>query len=89
MDEKGFASRYDVRTSTLELSGTIHHDALPRIRDEVDRAFRRTACLLTLDLSRVEEVPAHTMGRLVHLCNTNYPGTLLRLPRHPQATAIA
>lgn len=88
MDEQGFASHYDAGTSTLELSGTIHHEALPRLREEVDRAFRRTACVLTIDLTRVDRVPAHTMGRLVHLCNTSYPGTLLRLPGRTRANAI-
>ena len=89
MENEAFASYYDIGTSTLEMSGMLDQDAWPRIREEVDRAFRRTACFLTIDLTRVERVPAHTLGHLVHMCNTHYPGTIVRVAPRPRASAIA
>lgn len=86
MADAGFVAYFDADTSTLELGGTIDPAALPLLQEELDRAFRRTAFVLTLDLTRVEQVPAHALGKLVHLCNTRYPGTLLRGPATP-ATA--
>ena len=38
----------------LELSGIINRAALPVILDDVERAFRRTACRLTIDLTRAQ-----------------------------------
>lgn len=73
-------AQYDPRTSLLELSGCLEDAAWPRIQEEVDRAFRRTACRLTIDLSHAECLPARTLGRLVHLCNCRYPGTIVRFP---------
>ena len=94
MDNQIFACHYDAGASTLELRGTVDQDSWPRIQDAVDRAFRRTACVLTIDLTRTDRVPAHLLGHLVHLCNTRYPGTVLRLPARsasarPQTRAIA
>jgi ABC-type transporter Mla MlaB component len=91
MEQTTFASHFDARTSTLELSGELDEAAWPRIIEEVDRAFRRTACLLTVDLTHGAQVPAHTLGRLVHLCNRCYPGTVVRTPvrRRDQVRAIA
>jgi len=80
MDQREFASHFDARTGTLELSGPFDHTHLLRIHEELDRAFRRTACYLTVDLSRAECVAAHTLGRVVHLCNAHYPGTFVRMP---------
>ena len=83
MRERALDFHYDGGSSTLELYGVIDHGALPRIREAIDRAFRASPCRLTVDLGGVDLVPAHTLGRLVHLCNTEYPGTLFRLPpRH-------
>ena len=73
-----FASHYDAGTSTLELSGTFDSDSWATIPEEVDRAFRRTACRLTIDLTRAAGIPARSLGRLVHLCNCCYPGTIVR-----------
>ena len=89
MDEMVFVSHYDAGTSTLELSGSLDQGAWSRIAEEVDRAFRRTACLLTIDLTRADRVPAHTLGLLVHLCNTRYPGTIVRPPCRAATLAIA
>ncbi len=87
MADAGFNSHFDARTSTLELGGTIDPGAMPQLQDELDRAFRRTACVLTLELTRVERVRAHALGQLIHLCNTRYPGTLVRLPTTRPARA--
>ena len=91
MEQTTFASHFDARTGTLELTGELGETAWPRIMEEVDRAFRRTACLLTVDLSHADQVPGHTLGRLVHLCNRCYPGTVVRTParRRDQVRAIA
>jgi hypothetical protein len=75
-----FAAHYDPATSTLELSGTFDPDAWASMPEVVDRAFRRTACRLIIDLTRAADVPAHSVGNLVHLCNCCYPGTLVRVP---------
>ncbi len=80
MADAGFISHFDAGTSTLELAGSIDPGALPQLQVELDRAFRRTACVMTVDLTRVERVRAHALGQLIHLCNTRYPGTLVRLP---------
>ncbi len=76
MDER-FEARYDPGTSTLELSGTFDPAAWSTLPDEIDRAFRRTACRLTIDLTRAAGVPAHQVGQMVHLCNCCYPGTIV------------
>lgn len=68
---------YDAMTSTLELSGSFDHGALAAIGEKIDRAHRRTACLLTIDLTHTDDVTPHTLGRLVHLCHS-YPGTFVR-----------
>ncbi|WP_372727348.1 hypothetical protein [Nocardioides sp.] len=73
-----FASYYDPGTSTLELRGTFDQDAWAHVPEELDRAFRRTACQLTVDLTRADGVPVDQVGRLVHLCSCNYPGTIVR-----------
>ncbi|MFC6287361.1 hypothetical protein ACFP3Q_11700 [Nocardioides sp. GCM10027113] len=80
MEHTTFDSHFDARTSTLELTGALDENGWPRIIEEVDRAFRRTACLLTVDLTHADDIQAHTLGRLVHLCNTCYPGTFVRPP---------
>ena len=79
-----FASHYDAGTSTLELSGSIDQSSWATVHELVDRAFRRTACHLTIDLTRTQ-LPPHTLGNLVHLCNSCYPGTIVRVPRRPAA----
>jgi hypothetical protein len=73
-----FAAYYDPSTSTLQLSGSFDPEAWASVPAEIDRAFRRTACSLTVDLTRAAGVPAHSVGRLVHLCNCSYPGTMVR-----------
>lgn len=80
MDQQAFCSYYDPGTSTLELTGSLDRDAWPLVHEEVDRAFRRTACLLTIDLTRAHGIPAHTLGHLIHLCQSRYPGTFVRVP---------
>ena len=87
--DQAFVAHYDAGTSTLQLSGDLEQDAWPRIHAEIERAFRRTACQLTIDLTRAERLPAHTLGSLVHLCNTCYPGTVVRIAPRPQARKIA
>jgi hypothetical protein len=89
MDNETFACHYDAGAATLEMRGTIDQDSWPKVDEAVDRAFRRTACVLTIDLTRVDRVPAHLLGRLVHLCNSRYPGTVLRLPARTCTRAIA
>lgn len=79
--DTSFAAFYDAGTSTLEITGTLDRDSWPRVHEEIDRAFRRTACQLTVDVTRVSTVPPHTIGRLVHLCNSLYPGTFVRVAR--------
>ena len=80
MRERALEFNYDAGSNTLELYGVVDHGALPRVREALDRAFRSSPCRLTVDLSGADLLPAHTLGRLVHLCNTQYPGTLIRLP---------
>lgn len=80
MEERAFGFHHDTGSSTLELFGVIDHGSLPLVREAVDLAFRRTPCRLTVDLTGVDRLSAHMLGRLVHLCNTHYPGTLIRLP---------
>lgn len=76
--DTSFASYYDAGTSTLELSGTFDQDAWARVHEEIDKAFRRTACQLTIDLTRAAGVPPQSVGHLVRLCNRCYPGTIVR-----------
>ncbi len=75
-----FVVYYDAETSTLCLSGAFDPEAWARVDAEIDRAFRRTALHLTIDLTRAADVPAHSVGCLVHLCNCRYPGTVVTLP---------
>ncbi|GAB3786490.1 hypothetical protein [Nocardioides ungokensis] len=82
-----FASHYDVGTSTLELTGEFDRDAWSLVHEEVERAFRRTACRLTIDLTRAHGVPAHFVGHLVHLCNCCYPGTIVQVAAQRGAPA--
>ncbi|HEU4811586.1 MAG TPA: hypothetical protein VFT00_05570 [Nocardioides sp.] len=85
--DTSFASHYDPGTSTLELIGTFGPDEWTQVVDEIERAFRRTACWLTIDLTRAAGVSAHSVGHLVHLCNSRYPGTIVRVPRPSRAIA--
>lgn len=80
MAERALDFQYDSRSSTLEVYGVVDHATWPRVREAVDQAFRSSPCRLTVDLTGVDRLPAHLLGRLVHLCNTQYPGTLIRLP---------
>ena len=89
MDEKVFRSHFDSDSCTLELSGIINRAALPVILDDVERAFRRTACRLTIDLTRAQGLPPHILGQLVHYCNTCYPGTFVRPPTVEHLQKIA
>lgn len=79
MDEHDFDCRYDAGTSTLELYGRPDAD-WPRLVEELERAFRRTACHLTVDLRSTSGLPAHQVGRIVQVCNACFPGTLVRPP---------
>ena len=85
MAERSFDAHYDAGSSTLELFGEIDHGALPLVREAVDRAYRATPCRLTVDLRGVDLLPAHLLGWLVHLCNSQYPDTLIRLPQRRDA----
>lgn len=90
MRERAFEYNFDGGSSTLELYGVIDHGTLPGVREAVDRAYRATPCRLTVDLRGVDLLPAHVLGWLVHLCNSRYPGTLIRLPeRRPSTFAPA
>ena len=89
MAERTCDAHYDAGSSTLELFGVIDHGTLPLVREALDRAFRATPCRLTVDLSGVDGLSAHMLGRLVHLCNTLYPGTLVRLPARTNAAGHA
>ena len=82
MDQREFASHFDTWTSTLQLSGSFDYHALPHIEAEVARAHRRTACTLTVAVNAAD-VSAHTLGRLVHLCHSRFPGTVVRLCTTP------
>ncbi len=84
-----FSAHFDPGTGTLALHGALEAAHWPDIRDEVDRAFRRTAVNLIIDLGRADRVSSATVGRLVHLCNTRYPGTFVRMPAGPYVPAIA
>lgn len=77
--DNSFASHFDAGTSTLEFSGSFDREAWASAHEDVERAFRRTACRLTIDLTRATGVPAHFVGNLVHLCNCCYPGTIVRV----------
>lgn len=89
MAARHFSAHFDPGTGTLALHGALEAAHWPDLRDEVDRAFRRTAVQLIIDLSRAERVSSATVGRLVHLCNTRYPGTFVRMPARPYVPAIA
>lgn len=82
-----FASHYDEGASTLELTGAFDRDSWSLVHEEVERAFRRTADLLTIDLTGATGVPAHFVGQLVHLCNCCYPGTIVRVAAQRGAPA--
>jgi hypothetical protein len=79
--EPPFSAYYDATTSTLQLSGPFDRAAWSGVAAEVDRAYRRSALRLTVDLTRAEGVPAHAVGELVHVCNCRYPGTLVLVAR--------
>ena len=89
MEDRGFDCRYDVRSSTLEISGRLVAGDWGSLADELDRAFRRTACQLTVDLTRVTGWAAHDVGRLVQLCNRCFPGTLVVPPVRRPVAAVA
>ncbi|MGH3361038.1 MAG: hypothetical protein ACRDOM_01140 [Nocardioides sp.] len=89
MAGRHFTAQFDPGTGTLALLGALEPAHWLVIRDEVDRAFRRTAVKLVIDLSRADRVPSATLGRLVHLCNTRYPGTFVRMPARPYVPALA
>ena len=79
--EPSLSAYYDATTSTLQLSGRFDRAAWSGVAAEVDRAYRRSALRLTVDLTRAEGVPAHAVGELVHVCNCCYPGTLVLVAR--------
>ena len=79
--ESTFSAYYDAATSTLVLSGSFDPPAWAALDADVDRAYRRSALRLTIDLTRVEGAPAHAVGELVHLCNCRYPGTQVLVAR--------
>lgn len=89
MGDAGFTCQYDAGSSTLVLRGIIDRGSWTRLEQEVDRAYRRTACLLTIDLTHADLVPTTLLGRLVHLVNVRYPGTIVRLPSREHLAAIA
>ncbi len=80
MAERALDFHYDSGSSTLEVYGVVDHATLPQVMEAVDRAFRSSPCRLTVDLAGVDVLPAHLLGWIVHLCNTQYPGTLIRCP---------
>lgn len=90
MAERALDFHYDSASSTLELYGVVDHATLPRVMEAVDRAFRSSPCCLTVDLTGVDVLPAHLLGWLVHLCNTQYAGTMIRVParRNPAFPAV-
>lgn len=82
-----FTAHFDASTCTLELTGSLDRDSWSGVHEAIDRAYRRTACQLTIDATRVSTVPPHTIGRLVHLCHSMYPGTMVQV--HPRAARSA
>ncbi len=87
MAERALDFQFDSGSSTLEVYGVVDHATLPTVMAAVDRAFRASPCRLTVDLAGVDLLPAHLLGWLVHLCNTQYPGTLIRCPARRTAPA--
>lgn len=79
---------YDGETSTLRISGPFDPRAWADVAAEVDRAFRRVALRLTVDLTHAEGVPAHAVGDLVHLCNCCYPGTQVVVGPRARRTTV-
>ena len=82
-----FTADYDAETSTLRITGTFDPAAWATVEAAVDRAFRRAALRLTIDLTHADGVPPHALGALVHLCNCRYAGTLVRVPRRAPRVA--
>lgn len=84
-----FSAEFEPGSGRLALSGALAPDDWTAVLELVDRAFRRTPCSLVVDLSRLDSVPSETLGLLVHVCNTCYPGTVIRLPQRDGAGAAA
>ena len=83
----GLALSYDARTSTLALTGAVGQDDWADLWQALDRAWRRTACILTVDLAQAE-LPPRDVGLIVQVCQRLYPGTMVRPPvRRPVAPA--
>lgn len=89
MDDKMLVFHFDSGTCTLTLNGVIDRGSMPEVLQEIQRAYRRTACRLTLDLSQAQGLPPHLMGVLVHICNTEFPGTFVRPPAPQRLAKIA
>ena len=89
MDDKSFVFHFDPGTCTLTFNGVIDRGSMPEVLQEIQRAYRRTACRLTLDLSHAQGLPPHLMGVLVHICNTEFPGTFVRPPAPQRLAKIA
>ena len=89
MDDTMFVFHFDPNTCTLTFSGIVDKASMPEVLQEIQRAYRRTACRLTLDLSHAQGLPPHLIGVLVHVCNTEFPGTFVRPPAPQRLANIA
>lgn len=83
----GLDLSYDGRTSTLVLTGAVAQDDWAELWQSLDRAYRRTACYLTVDLASAD-LPPRDVGLIVQVCQRLYPGTMVRPPvRRPVTPA--
>jgi hypothetical protein len=84
-----FFSQFDAETCTLTLSGIIDKGSMPLVLQAIQRAYRHTACRLTIDFSHAQSLPAHLLGVLVHVCNTEFPGSFVRPPERRHLAGVA
>ena len=84
-----YISQYDAETSTLTFSGIIDKGSMPLVLQDIQRAHRLTACRLTIDFAQAQSLPAHLLGVLVHVCNTEFPGSFVRPPERRHLVDVA
>ena len=84
-----YFSQFDAETSTLTLSGIIDKGSMPLVLQDIQRAYRHTACRLTVDFRHAQSLPAHLLGVLVHVCTTEFPGSFVRPPERRHLVDVA